>query len=116
MTLNGVTTSNYTFVGYRASPAAGTSGNQVFINDTLFYLSYDNMSTANASTAFSIKLTNCKSTGFTDIDLIAGFHNTAGGNSFAGKGVFTKSETISSLSMFITGTTFNNGDYVVWGA
>jgi hypothetical protein len=117
MRLNGITAAgNYTQVGYRVTPPDNSAGNFVTLGDSLFYLSQANMQTASANSSFVIKLTNCKNAGFTDVDFVSGYSKTEGGTMFVSKGVFTRSEAISSLSMFISGTTFNNGDYTVWGA
>jgi len=70
-----------------------------------------------SSNVFAFKLTNCKNAGFTDIDIMSEYlrpGSTAG--AYFAKGIFTKSEAISTIDMKNPGGTWSAGTYTVWGA
>jgi hypothetical protein len=76
--------------------------------------------TANADNLFMIQLTNCKSTGFTNIQWSGAYKEystNANGYSF-GTGIFANAAAVSSLVITTdTGATFNGtGTYTIWGA
>jgi hypothetical protein len=88
------------------------------VNDTDFYLSGEATIRTDTTNAYVVKLTNCKNSGFTDID-IAGRYvpNASGTNGFyIAKGVYTKSEAVSSITLRNSGGTWAGGTYTVWGA
>ncbi len=111
--LNGTSTGDYNFVGNYVHVPNQTTTAFANIGDTSFALTHTNMDSGTANTSWAIKLTNCKNPGFTDIDLINNFPSI----SFQGKGVYTKSEAISSFTVAVgSPATWDNGSYIVWGA
>jgi hypothetical protein len=66
-----------------------------------------------------IKLTNCKTAGFTDIDTICKYNDADYGYDELEtmKGIYAVSETVSSLELTTNSTlTFTAGSYTLWGA
>jgi hypothetical protein len=87
------------------------------VNDTDFYLSGQAVRRANSSNVFAIKITNCKNPGFTDVDIISKYQKTDTTDvTCIAKGVYTKSEAVSSITLRNAGGTFSAGSYTVWGA
>ena len=117
--LNANSTSNYAYYGWGLNstptyyPAAFNNG------DTCFRLNKNN-NQANADTDnnYFIKLTNCKTTGFTDVSILSSYDNSGGQTSLETyKGVFKVSAAISSIDLLISaGYSFSAGNYVLWGA
>ena len=109
--INSTSTANYTQFGTYLTSAGLVPQRYVGIDDTFFYLTHSNHG-FDAGNMFAIKLTNCKNPGFTDIDWV----NRYEGNSFNSKGIFTKSEAVSSFTVSCGSATFDNGNYYVYGA
>ena len=67
---------------------------------------------------YIIKLTNCKTTGFTDVSILSSYENSNGYTSFETyNGVFKVSAAISSIDLLTSaGYSFTAGAYVLWGA
>jgi hypothetical protein len=66
---------------------------------------------------YLIKLTNCKNAGFTDVDWSATYRNTNLDYTLGvAKGLYDRSEAISSITLLASGGTWAGGDYYVWGA
>jgi hypothetical protein len=90
-----------------------------FVNTTDFSLTGEQYVTRTDSNNISvIKLTNCKNPGFTDAEWTTawqlGFTNARAG--LAARGVYTKNETVSSITLRNSGGTWAGGTYTVWGA
>jgi hypothetical protein len=86
--------------------------------DSDFYLSVGGTVTrTNSTNNYLAKLTNCKNPGFTDVDIQTTFLDT-GSNQVLGmaKGIYDKSEAVSSITLRAGGGTWAGGDYYVWGA
>ena len=100
--INGVSTVNY--LGAMA--------------DSDFYLSIGGTVTRTASTNnYLAKLTNCKNAGFTDVDIQATFYDSSGNQALGmAKGIYDKSEAVSSITLRAGGGTWAGGDYYVWGS
>jgi hypothetical protein len=114
MRLNSNSGSNYSFTGNYINLTSPAASNFVTVGDTSWAITYTNMDTAQAQTSWAIKLTNCKNTGFTDMDLTS---NLSGVIIFNGKGIYTVSEAVSSFTIAVgSPATWDNGSYVVWGA
>jgi hypothetical protein len=85
--------------------------------DSDFYLTGDQMNRTNTDNLFAAKLTNCKNAGFTDYDVSSVYERGGGGTGILnGKGVYTKSEAVSSITFRNAGGNFAGGTYYVWGA
>lgn len=87
-------------------------------NDSDFYISaLDTVRTSNNNVA-TIKLTNCKNAGFTDIDWFSAWMQagTSTIQAQVAKGIYTKSEAVSSITLRSGGGTWSAGTYTVWGA
>jgi hypothetical protein len=76
--------------------------------------------TGNADNLFMIQLTNCKSTGFTNIQWSGAYkeYSTNANGYSLGTGIFANAAAVSSLVITTdTGATFNGtGTYTIWGA
>ena len=117
-TTYGVRINNNSTGNYKITGTCNVYGMPSYFNDqagTSFYHNRDtNRSTTNT---FSHKFTNTKSTGYTDVD----FHGFVIGDNgqeqdTVYKGVYTVSETVSSLViMNYGGYSFNAGSYALYG-
>jgi hypothetical protein len=110
--INNNNTSNYkTYQIYYDA----TSWQPYYSNLDNIYLSTDPIDrTVNAQIS-ALKLTNCKTAGFTDWDLINRSY-TGTNRAFLQKGVFTVSEAVSSLVLLNGGGNWSAGTYILWGA
>jgi hypothetical protein len=117
--LNGNSTSNYAYYGWglNSTPTYYPAG---FNNgDTCFrFNKNNNQANADTDNNYIIKLTNCKTTGFTDVSFLSSYDNSGGQTSLeTNKGVFKVSAAISSIDLLISsGASFTAGNYVLWGA
>jgi len=78
-----------------------------------------NQLNTNADGVMAIKFTNCKSTGFTDMDQKSIFFRNADSKYYSQtyKGVYSQSEAVSSLVITTSGGyTFSAGTYTLFGA
>lgn len=75
-----------------------------------------NQSANDGNNNFVVKLTNCKSTGFTDYDQIGYSRQSSAGAVLTGKGTYKVSEAVSSLYIYPSAGSFTGGAYVLWGA
>jgi hypothetical protein len=106
------TSTNHNSFGFR-----GTVDTINTSNDSDFSLSGTNTLRGNSSNIWGIKLTNCKNAGFTDVDTIAKFQEVSTADITAHtKGIYTKSEAVSSITLRNAGGTWAGGTYTVWGA
>jgi hypothetical protein len=117
--LNSNSTSNYAYFGWGVNsgpnfyPAAFNNG------DTCFrFNKNNNQANADTDNNYFIKLTNCKTTGFTDVSILSSYDNSSGTATLETyKGVFKVSAAISSIDLLISaGYSFTAGAYVLWGA
>ena len=107
------TSTNHDTMGFRSDGWATTDST----NDSDFYLVGTTALRTNSANKFGIKLTNCKNLGFTDIDIQSRFLNSASTEVAAWyKGIYTKSEAVSSITLRAGGGTWAGGTYTVWGA
>lgn len=115
--VNGNTTSNYARIGWVAYNSSNSS--QFSLTDSTFRFNGNaNSIYDNNSNTYTAKFTNCKTTGFTDMESNSAYDSSAGERGVEYyRGVYKVSEAVSSLSVFISnGYTFNNGNYILWGA
>jgi hypothetical protein len=117
--LNSNSTSNYAYYGWGFNgsptyyPASFNNG------DTCFrFNKNNNQLNTDASNNYFIKLTNCKTTGFTDVSILSSYENSNGQTTLETyNGVFKVSAAISSIDLLISaGYSFTAGAYVLWGA
>jgi hypothetical protein len=118
--LNSNSGSNYAYYG------GGQSSSTTFVGtfnaaDTCFrFNKYTNQVYNDANNNYSIKLTNCKNAGFTDVNIISGYYGSGGGGLDVFetyRGIYKVSEAISSINLLISaGYSFNGGTYTLWGA
>jgi hypothetical protein len=116
MRLN-ATSTNHNTRGVRIN-GVSTVGYLGAMADSDFYLSVGGTVTrTNTTNNYLVKLTNCKNAGFTDVDIQTSFLDT-GSNQVLGvaKGIYDKSEAVSSITLRAGGGTWAGGDYYVWGA
>ena len=111
---------NYDFFGYYDN--AGTSSSKTAATgQTQFSNTYpeSGMTNSNTDGVFTLKLTNCKTTGFTDVDQKSIFYRSADSKYYSQnyKGIYKVSEAVSSLVLTNSaGYTFNAGTYTLYGA
>jgi hypothetical protein len=110
------TASDHNTYGVRFDGTIFNSGGQ-YPADTDFYVSSETTNSASGSNVFVVKLTNCKNAGFTDMDVKSVFQRGGGGTGFwTAKGIYTKSESVSTIDLRNAGGTWAAGTYYVWGA
>ena len=114
--INSTSTDHSTF-GSFWNGSSFTNGTN-FSGDTNFYLAHTvNPSRTSALNVYTFKLTNCKNAGFTDIDIVSSYRNAdIVPGAFFAKGVYTKSEAVSTVDLKNNGGTWSAGTYTVWGA
>ena len=112
--LNSTATDHNTF-GPRWNGTAFNTGNYLATTD--FFTSTDAILRTDNNNLTAFKLTNCKNAGFTDIDTYSTYLRSGSGQgvTFA-KGIYTKSEAVSTIDIKNTGGTWSGGTYEVWGA
>ena len=112
------TTSNHDSYGLGNQISVQTPDNIITTNNSTFDLHKNVNNRVNNSNVFAVKLTNCKNPGFTDVDSIATYINIPDEvKSYTHiKGIFTKSEAVSSITLLNSGGTWSGGTYIVWGA
>jgi hypothetical protein len=112
--LNSTATDHNTF-GPRWNGSAFSLVNSLATTD--FFISNDGITRTDNANLSAFKLTNCKNAGFTDIDTYSTYVRSGGGNGVSfGKGIYTKSEAVSTIDIKNTGGTWSGGTYEVWGA
>ena len=112
------TSSNHDYYGLRNNISTQASENVITSGNSNFDLNGSVNNRSNNSNVFAVKLTNCKNPGFTDIDSIATYVNIPDEiKSYTYiKGVYTKSEAVSSITLINSGGNWSAGTYIVWGA
>jgi hypothetical protein len=112
--LNSTATDHNTF-GPKWNGTAFSLNNSLATTD--FIISTDSITRTDNANLSVFKLTNCKNAGFTDIDTYSNYVRGGGGNGVTfGKGIYTKSEAVSTIDIKNTGGTWSGGTYTVWGA
>ena len=113
--LNSTATNHNTF-GARSDGTNFNAGGN-YLADSDFYISAETTSRTSTTNVHAFKLTNCKNAGFTDIDIMSTYARGGGGQGvFFAKGVYTKSETVSTIDLRNAGGTWSAGTYTIWGA
>jgi hypothetical protein len=108
------TASNHRDFGFRYTTSFGRINNGP---TDYFAISNDNVLYTDNANVSAFKLTNCKNAGFTDIDIYSIYVRSGGGNGITvSKGIYTLSETVSTIDIVNTGGNWNAGTYYVWGA
>lgn len=71
-----------------------------------------------ASSVYWIKLTNCKSAGFTNYEFHSNYYSAVGSNCTAyGDGIFASNAQVTSIQILNSSSTaFTAGTYTLWGA
>ncbi len=115
MRLNSTATNHNTYGAKTNGTAFSTTQAS---NDSDFYLSgAGSTDRTSVNNVHVVKLTNCKNAGFTDVDIYSTYLRGGGGQAFdAFKGIYTKSEAISTIDLRQSGGTWAGGTYYVWGA
>jgi hypothetical protein len=104
-----------------------TSGNvyNIWQFDNATAASYINLTTTtqtqnrtNADNNYWLKLTNCKSVGFTNYEFTSNYQSAAAGIANArGDGIFLDASQVTSIQILnSSGTAFTAGTYTLWGA
>lgn len=111
---------NYDFFGYYDN-AGTTSSKTAVTGQSQFSNTYPESGMLNTNTdgVFTLKLTNCKTSGFTDVDQKSIFFRNADSKYYSQnyKGIYKVSEAVSSLVLTTSaGYTFNAGTYTLYGA
>lgn len=114
--INNNSGSNYNIYGQQVGGGATTQGSWIATSQS--YQSFTPAATNNTvSENYIVRFFNCKNAGFTSYDINSPFYDNSYGTSGAwGKGIYTVSETVSSLVIANTGGNWNNGTYTLWGA
>ena len=90
-----------------------------YVNTTDFFITEQEVVRTDNQNVAVIKLTNCKNAGFTDAQwnssYMIGYTSTIG-SVIGARGVYTKNEAISSITLRNSGGTWAGGTYTVWGA
>ena len=114
MRINATTTDHNTF-GFKWDGTSMQTFNALADSD--FYLNGDSINRANNSNVFAVKLTNCKNAGFTDYSVSSTYVRVSGGQgSLSAKGIYKKSEAVSSITLRNAGGNWAGGTYEIWGA
>ena len=89
-----------------------------YVNASDFFITDQDVVRTDSQNVSIIKLTNCKNAGFTDIDFSTvwqiGYTTTYNGS--VAKGIYTKNEAVSSITLRNSGGNWAGGTYTVWGA
>lgn len=117
--INNNSTSNYSYHGWGLNQSPTYYPVSYNNTDTVFrFNKVNNQGNGNSDNNYIVKLTNCKTTGFTDVSILNAYTNSSSQVSLeTWQGVFQVSAAVSSLDIFISnGYTFNSGAYTLWGA
>jgi hypothetical protein len=90
-----------------------------YVNAADFFITEQEVVRTNSQNVAVIKLTNCKNAGFTDAQWNSSYmigYTTQIGSVIGARGVYTKNEAISSITLRNSGGTWAGGTYTVWGA
>jgi hypothetical protein len=110
---NGSSSTVYQYQG-NAGTASEVKRIQQTANDQ--FDTYYSLRSAGGENAFTYHLTNCKSPGFTNVALVAGYDNSSAVGAWDNfQGIFKSAAAVSSLVISVAGT-FTAGSYTLWGA
>jgi hypothetical protein len=115
--INGSSSAVYEYAG-GAVTGGGSGANYSATAGTFFQLQQQSGIFSNAVNSYSIELTNCKATGFTNIQVSSFINQTGGGQLSTMMGVFKTAAQVTSLTITNSaGTAFNGtGTYALYGA
>ena len=115
--INGSSSAVYEYAG-GAVTGGSVGANYSATAGTFFQLQQQSGIFSNAVNSYSIELTNCKATGFTNIQVSSFINQTGGGQLSTMMGVFKTAAQVTSLTITNSaGTAFNGtGTYALYGA